>query len=159
MTFTDVDWDVAELTRDLIDDNWEKNRSGREETVERPDKIELRTETNDERYRSRVQRGTEYVLVSETSDRQMEYADIFWESQNYDAVAFVEFSTAAGRDRFEAVFEEIGEIGVRHRKRPKTPGNWDNLMLRSTKMDDENFHLWVGTFTFSYKRLMDVIDS
>lgn len=141
---TDPTRDVAKMTRDLIQDEWDSANT------KEPAHIELVTEDNSGTTRKRIRRHNEYVLVAEESERGMEYSDLFWETRDFNAACYVEFSTAESRDRREEMFREIERIAVEHRSNPATPGDWDRLEVSATMVDDENFGWWMGEFTFAY---------
>lgn len=147
-----VQWDVANMTRDLIDSEW------REDVVNKPEKVELYTEDEEGDTRKKVRRDNEYVHVAEVQNREIEYTDLFQNTENLSAACFVEFSTPVSRQRRELMFHEIKNIATEHRKRPDTPGNWDTLEVNAEIYDDENFGWWMGRFTFSYSRKKHVID-
>lgn len=148
MSVSDVEWDVAKITRDLIDEQWNEGN----QNVRRPDKIELVTEDNQGNARKRVRRTNEYIHVAEESERSLEYSDLFYEARNLSASCYVEFSTNESRSRREEIFAEIERIGVEHRKRPDTPGGWDNVNMNAQVIDDENFGWWMANITFSYEK-------
>lgn len=149
---TNIDWDVASLTLDMIDQQWDDDR------VDKPDRIELYTEDEDGNNRKRVRRTNEYIHVAEEQERGMEYTDVFWETANRSASCFVEFSTPESRERREEIFSEIERIAMSNRKRPDTPGGWDEVKVSGSVTDDENFGWWMGQFTFSYTRRKELID-
>lgn len=152
MSVSSVDWDVAKLTKELIEDNWKSSN------VDKPQYIELRTEDDEGSTRKRVRRHNEYILVAEESERGMEYSDIFWNSRNLNASCYVEISTAKSRKRREELLEEVERIAVNSRTRGEsigTPGGWDNLQINVTVIDDENFGWWVAEVTFNYAKRKD----
>lgn len=148
---TNLDRDIAKLTRDLIKDNWDSGEAPE------PAHIELVTEDNSGTTRKRIRRHNEYILVAEESERGMEYSDLFWNTRDFTQACYVEFSTAESRERREEIFNEIERIAVEHRTNPETPGNWDMLEISATIIDDENFGWWMGEFSFQYKAVKRVI--
>lgn len=154
MSVSSVDWDVAKLSRDLIDDNWDASNA------DKPQYIELRTEDSDGSTRKRIRRNNEYILVAEESDREMEYSDIFWNSRNLSASCFIELSTAHSRERREEMLAEVERIAVNARTPNEsigTPGDWDHLQIQATVIDDENFGWWVAEVTFTYAKKKESI--
>lgn len=154
MSVSSVDWDVAKLTKNLIDEKWKK------ENTSKPQYIDLRTEDSDGSTRKRIRRHNEYILVAEESERGMEYSDIFWNSRNLTAACYVELSTAESRERREQMLEEVERIAVNARTRNEsigTPGGWDNLQIQATVIDDENFGWWVAEVTFNYAKRKDAV--
>jgi len=149
---SDVEWDIAQLTRDLIDDEWN------EPDVRKPGYVELVTEDERRNARKRVRRTNEYIHVAEDQERGLEYSDIFREARNLSASCYVELSTPESRARREELFAEIERIAVEHRKRPDTPGNWDDITLNAQVVDDENFGWWMASITFNYTKRKDLIE-
>ncbi|PSP28619.1 hypothetical protein BRC65_01850, partial [Halobacteriales archaeon QH_2_65_14] len=95
---------------------------------------------------------------AEDQERGLEYSDIFRETRNLSASCYVELSTPESRERREELFAEIERIAVEHRKRPDTPGNWDDITLNAQVVDDENFGWWMASITFSYTKRKDLIE-
>lgn len=154
----DVNWDVATLTRDLIDDNWDSPGNG----IDKPAKVELLTEDDTGKARQRVRRNSsEYVLVYEPGERDISSADIFHESEDKSAMCAIEASTQEGRERREEIFTEVKRIVNAHRKRSlptPPPGNWDKLnILTANPFDDTNFGWHVVEMTVEYSRHSDLI--
>jgi len=147
-----VDWDVAKLTRDLIDDNWDSANG------DKPEYIELRTEDSEGNTRKKVRRHNEYILFAEQQERGMEYSDIFWNTRNLNTACYVEISTAKSRARREEILAEVERIAVSSRTPNEsigTPGGWDRLQIEATVIDDENFGWWVAEVTFSFTKVKD----
>lgn len=154
MSVSSVDWDVAKLTKNHIDTNWNK------ENAAKPQYIELRTEDDKGQTRKRVRRNNEYILFAEESERGMEYSDIFWNTRDLTAACFAEVSTAESRERREEMVAEIERIAVESRTGNSsigTPGGWDNLQIQVTTIDDENFGWWVAEITFNYAKRKDAV--
>lgn len=154
----DVDWDVATLTRDLLDAQWDSPGNG----IDEPDKIELLTEDNTGKARQKVRRNSsEYILTYEPGERNVEFADIFWESEDESAMCAIEASTQKGRARREEIFKEIKRIINAHRTRSEdtpTPGNWDTLEIQTANpFDDTNFGWHVVEMTVEYSRHSNLI--
>jgi len=146
--------DVAKLTRDLIDEQW-----GEGDTDPRkPDYIELVTEDEQGNARKRVRRTNEYIHVAEEQERGNEYTDFQRNTRNLTGYCYVEFSTNESRSRREEMYDELDRIAVAHRKRPDTPGGWDDLKFSAKIVDDENFGWWVGELNFEYTKRKDLID-
>lgn len=148
---SDVEWDVATLTRDLIDNNWSDG-------VRKPNYIELVTEDSQGNARKRVRRSNEYIHVAEEQERNLEYSDLFRSTRDLSASCYVELSTPESRQRREELFAEIERIGVAHRKRPDTPGGWDDVTMTAQVIDDENFGWWMASISFSYTKRKDLIE-
>jgi hypothetical protein len=151
MSVSDVEWDVASLVRDLIDENWSDD-------VREPDYIELVTEDEQGNARKRVRRTNEYIHVAEEQERGLEYSDIFRDARNLSASCYVELSTPESRQRREELFAEVERIGVEHRKRPDTPGGWDDITMNAQVIDDENFGWWMASITFNFTKRKDLIE-
>lgn len=154
----DVDWDVASLTRDFLDDNWDSENNG----IAEPDKIELLTEDDSGKARRRVRRNSnEYILTYEPGEREMAYADIFHASEDLSAMCAIEASTSDGRARRDEMFSEIKRLVNERRKRAgpvATPGNWDRLNIQTANpFDDTNFGWHVIEMTVEYSRHSDLI--
>ena len=115
MTVSDVDWDVASLTRDLIDSNW--GSLAESSGPAKPANIELLSEDNDGEPRKGVDYTEEYVLVSETSNRGQEYIDGPRDVVDLSAVAYVEVSTPQSRSRREEMWSEMLVLAEYARKR------------------------------------------
>lgn len=155
---SEVDWDVASLTEDMIDNNWDSPNNG----IDKPDRIELLTEDDSGHARQRVRRNSkEYVLCYEPGERNLEFADIFWESKDKSAMVAIEASTQKGRVRRKEIFGEIKRIINAHRTRSEdtpTPGNWDTLAIQTANtFDDTNFGWHVVEITVEYSRHSDLI--
>jgi len=154
----EVDWDVATLTRDLIDNNWDSPGNG----IDKPAKVELLTEDDTGKARQKVRRNSsEYVLVYEPGERDISSADIFHASEDLSAMCAIEASTQNGRARREEIFSELKRIINAHRKRSldtPTPGNWDKLNIQTANpFDDTNFGWHVVEMTVEYSRHSDLI--
>lgn len=149
MTVSDVDWDVAELTRALIDNNWGTLAESAGPT--KPGKIELLSEDADGEPRKGVDYTNEYILVSETSSRGQEYIDGPRDVVDLNAVAFVEVSTPKSRSRREELWSEMLVLAEYARKqRQGTPGGWDTVDVSSATIDDEVFNWWTFEMQWSY---------
>lgn len=149
MSVSSVEWDVASLTKDLIEDNWDSSNA------EKPQYVELRTEDEEGNARKKIRRHNEYMLFAEQQERGMEYSDLFWDTRTLNATCFAEVSTAHSRQRREELIAEIERIAVASRTRNEsigTPGNWDNLRMEVTVIDDENFGWWLAEITFNYEK-------
>jgi len=149
MTVSDVDWDVAELTRTLIADNWGSlpESSGPSE----PAHIELLSEDSDGNPRKGVDYTEEYILVSETSSRGQEYIDGPRDVVDLSGVAFVEVSTPQSRTRREELWSEMLVLAEYARKRRAgTPGNWDTVDFTAATIDDEVFNWWTFEAQWEY---------
>lgn len=154
MSISSVEWDVANLSKDLIEENWESSNASK------PQYIELRTEDDDGNTRKRVRRHNEYILFAEQQERGMEYSDIFWNTRNLNAACFAEISTAKSRARREEILAEVERIVVASRTRNSdigTPGGWDNLQMEVSVIDDENFGWWVAEVTLTYGKRKDSV--
>lgn len=154
MSVSDVDWDVASLTKDLILDNWDTSNAAK------PEYIELMTEDEDGNTRKRVRRHNEYILFAEQQERGMEYSDIFWNTRTLTASCYAEISTAKSRERREDMLAEVERIAVNARTRNEsigTPGKWDNIQMEVTVIDDENFGWWVAEVTFNYTKRKNTV--
>lgn len=151
MSSTNVEWDVAALTRDLIDDEWDSTNT------EKPQFIELVTENDDGATRKRVRRHNEYILFAEQGERTYEYPDLGWNSRSLEAECYAELSTATSRQRRSELLTEVERIAVAHRKRDDTPGGWDVMQIGFTLVDDENFGWWSAQVTFSYAKRFELI--
>lgn len=149
---SDVEWDVASLTRDLIDEKWD------DDSVRKPEYVELVTEDDRGNARKRLRRSNEYILVAEEQERGLEYSDIFRSTRDLSASCYVELSTSDSRSRREEIFSEIERIGVENRKRPETPGGWDDITMSAQVVDDENFGWWMANITFNYTKRKDLIE-
>lgn len=149
MTVSDVDWDVAELTRTLIDDNW--GSLAESAGPSKPAHIELLSEDEDGNPRKGVDYTEEYILVSETSQRGQEYIDGPRDVVDLNAVAFVEVSTPQSRSRREELWSEMLVLAEYARKRREgTPGGWDTVDLSASTIDDEVFNWWTFEAQWSY---------
>ena len=149
MTVTDIDWDVAALTRDLIDTNWGTLPDSA--NPPEPAHIELLSENNDGRPRKGVDYTEEYILVSETSTRSQEYIDGPMDVVDLSASAFVEVSTPESRQRREELWQELLTISEYARKRSEgTPGDWDTVIVDGATIDDEIFNWWTYEMEWSY---------
>lgn len=150
MTVTDVDWDVAGLTRDLIDAEWGNQPDSTNPT--KPENIELLSEDADGNPRKGVDYTEEYILVSETSSRGRTYIDGPMDVVDLDAVAFVEVSTPQGRSRREELWSELLVLAEYARKRREgTPGGWDTVVVDGATIDDEIFNWWTYEMEWSYR--------
>jgi hypothetical protein len=154
----DVDWDVASLTRSYLDNNWDDAGNG----ISKPDRVELLTEDNTGKARQKVRRNSsEYILVYEPGERNIESADIFHESEDKSAMVAIEASTQDGRARREEIFKEIKRLTNERRKRSgpvATPGNWDKLNIQTVNpFDDTAFGWHVLEMTVEYSRHSDLI--
>jgi hypothetical protein len=150
MTVTDVDWDVAGLTRDLIDAEWGTRPDS--QGPAKPAHIELLSEDADGNPRKGVDYTEEYVLVSETSTRGQTYIDGPRDVVDLDAAAFVEASTPAGRERREELWLELLTISEYARKRDAgTPGGWDTVVVDGATIDDEIFNWWTYEMEWAYR--------
>lgn len=147
-----VNWDVAKVTKDLIEDEWDYANT------DKPQYIELRTEDSEGNTRKKVRRHNEYILFAEQGERGMEYSDIFWETRNLNTSCYAEISTSKSRERREELIAEVERIAVNARTPNEdigTPGGWDRLNLEVMVTDDENFGWWVAEVTFSYTKVKD----
>lgn len=154
MSVASVDWDVAKLSKNLIDNNWDTNNASK------PQYIELRTEDDDGNTRKRVRRHNEYILCAEEQERTMEYSDIFWNTRTLTASCFLELTTAKSRQRREDMLAEVERIAVAARTRNEsigTPGGWDNIQMEVMVTDDENFGWWVAEVTFTFTKRKDTV--
>lgn len=149
-----VTFDVAVLTRDLIDNQWGKGSSD----PDKPERIELVTEDEQGNARKRVRRQNEYIHVAEEQERGNEYTDFQRNTRNLAGYCYVEFSTPKSRARREEIYAELDRIAVAHRKRPDTPGGWDEMTFGAQITDDENFGWWVGQLNFEYVKRKELID-
>lgn len=144
---SDLTWDVAKMTKELIDDNWDTANA------RKPQYIELRTENSTGDTRKRVRRQNEYILFAEQQERGLEYSDIGWNTRTNTASCFAEISTADSRERREELIAEVRRIAEEARTRNSeigTPGGWDNVQIDMTVVDDDNFGWWVAEVTFNY---------
>jgi len=154
MSVSSVDWDVARLTEELIDENWDSGNA------DKPQYLELRTEDSEGNTRKRVRRHNEYILVAEESERSMEYSDIFWNTRDLSASCYAEISTADSRERREELLAEVERIAVNARTPGEsigTPGGWDRLRINVQVFDDENFGWWVAELTFNYEKVKESV--
>lgn len=154
MSVASVEWDVAKLTKGLIEDNWDTTNA------DKPQYIELRTEDDSGTTRKRVRRHNEYILFAEQQERGMEYSDIFWNTRTLTTACYAEISTAESRERREEILAEVERIAVEARTRNEsigTPGGWDNIKMEVTVTDDENFGWWVAEVTFNYTKRKDTV--
>lgn len=154
MSVSDVDRDVAKMTRDHIDEHWDASNA------DKPQYIELRTEDSEGNTRKAVRRHNEYILFAEESERNMEYSDVAWNSRNITQTCYAEISTAESRQRREDLFAEVERIAVESRTGLAaigTPGGWDNLRINASFIDDENFGWWVAEVTFEYTKKKEMI--
>lgn len=150
MVVTDIDWDVAALTRDLIDNQWGALPDSQNPT--KPANIELLSEDADGNPRKGVDYTEEYILVSETSTRGQTYIDGPRDVVDLDASAFVEVSTPQGRSRREELWSELLVISTYARKRSAgTPGGWDTVVVDGATIDDEIFNWWTYELEWSYR--------
>lgn len=137
----DVDWDVAELTRQFIADNW--GNHPRATGAAKPAHIELLTEDEDGNARKGVDYTEEYVLLVETGTRDYEYVDGPRDVVDPGATCQFEASTPEGRARREEIWNELLALAEYARKRAEgTPGNWDTVDLNAATVDDEVFNWW-----------------
>lgn len=149
-----VTWDVADITKDLIDNNWDTNNA------DKPQYIELRTEDSDGDTRKTVRRHNEYILFAEEGERGTEYSDIFWNTRDLTAGCYAELSTAESRARRNELFGEVERITVDSRTRNSTigtPGGWDVLQMNANFIDDENYGWWVAEIHFMYTKRKDSV--
>lgn len=151
-----VDWDVATITKEIIDSSWDADADL--DAGDQP-RTELLTEDNDGKARQRVRRNAnEYILVHEPGEREMEYSDLFMSAEDKSALVSIEASTADSRDRRDVLFRELKRIANEHRKRPDTPGNWDTLQIQTANtFDDTNFGWWVVEMSMIYSRDSDLL--
>jgi len=149
MTVSDLEWDVADLTRRLIDTNW--GNLPESAGVEKPAHVELWSEDNDGNARKGVDYTEEYVLVSETSERSQEYIDGPREAVDLSATAFVEVATPRGRSRREQLWSELLVLAEYARKRSEgTPGNWDTVDVSGATINDQAFNWWAFELSWDY---------
>lgn len=149
MTVSDVDWDVAKLTRDFIDNNW--GTLAESQSPPKPANIELRTEDSDGNPRTGVDYTEEYVLVSETANRDQSYVDGPRDVVDLSAVAYVEAATPESRSRREEMWTELLVLSEHARKRSDgTPGGWDTVDINTVTIPDDAFNWWAFEFQWTY---------
>lgn len=146
MPITDLDWDVASLTRDYIDTNWDTlaDSTG----AAKPANIDLRQD------KKGVDYTNEYILVSETSTRNEEYIDGPRDVKDASASAFVEIATPQGRDRLHEMWQEMVVLSEGARKRsgtPGTPGDWDTVVTDGVTLPDDMFNWWAMEMEWRYE--------
>jgi len=150
MTVSDVDWDVAELTRTLIDDNWGTLTDSADPP--KPAHIELYSEDENGNPRKGVDYTEEYILVSETSNREETYIDGPREAVDLSGVAFVEVATPQSRDRREELWSELLVLAEHARKRREgTPGGWDTVDVSGATINDQVFNWWAFELSWDYE--------
>lgn len=150
MTVSDVNWDVAELTRTLIDDNW--GSLPESDSPDKPAHIELWSEDQEGRPRKGVDYTEEYILVSETSNREETYIDGPREAVDLSAVAFVEVATPESRTRREELWAELLVLAKHARKRREgTPGGWDTVDVSGATINDQVFNWWAFELSWDYR--------
>lgn len=149
MTVASIDWDVAGITRDLIDNQWGQLPASAGPT--KPAHIELFSEDSSGNARTGVDYTEEYILVSETGDRTREYSDGPRDVVDLGASAHLEASTPQGRTRREAIWAELLVIAEYARKRSQgTPGDWDTVDVTAAPVDDQVFNWWSLEMTWNY---------
>lgn len=146
----DVEWDVAQQTRDYIDANWGGVPGS--ENPDRPHHIELYTEDESGNARRGVDYTREYILVMESGERNRPYVDGPRDVVDADATVRMEASTPNGRARREEMWRELMALAEHARKRSAgTPGNWDTVTMDSTTVDDEVFNWWTVEVEWLYE--------
>ncbi|AGM11209.1 hypothetical protein M197_gp44 [Haloarcula hispanica tailed virus 2] len=149
MTVSDVEWDVASETRDLIDNNWGTLPESAGPT--KPAHIELWSEDEDGNPRKGVDYTEEYILVSETSNREQTYIDGPRDAVDLSAVAFVEVATPQSRSRREELWSELLVIAEYARKKNEgTPGGWDTVDVSGATINDQIFNWWAFELSWDY---------
>jgi hypothetical protein len=150
MTVSDVEWDVASLTRSFIDSNW--GSLPESAGPEKPQHIELWSEDADGNPRKGVDYTEEYVLVSETSQREQTYADGPRDVVDLSAVAFTEVATPRSRTRREELWSELLLLAEHARKRRAgTPGGWDTVDVSGATINDQIFNWWAFELQWDYE--------
>lgn len=147
---TDVQWDVADLTRQFIDDNW--GQAPQSTGAAKPAHIELLTEDEDGNPRKGVDYTEEYILIAETGSRERPYVDGPRDVVDPSASCNFEASTPQGRARREEIWSELLALVEYARKRSEgTPGNWDTVDLNAATVDDEVFNWWTLEGEWQYQ--------
>lgn len=150
MVVTDLEWDVAALTRDFIDDNWGSTPSST--GAEKPTHVELLTEDEDGNPRKGVDYTQEYILVAETGSREQPYIDGPRDVVDPSASCNLEASTPDGRARREEIWNELLALAEYARKRREgTPGGWDTVDMNAATVDDEVFNWWTLEIEWQYR--------
>lgn len=150
MTVTSINWDVAKLTRDFLDNNWGTAPSST--NASKPANIELLSEDQAGNARKGVDYTEEYILVVETGDRQREYADGPRDVVDLGATCNMEVSTPQSRSRREALWDELLALVEYARKRSEgTPGDWDTVSMTAAPVDDEVFNWWTLEMEWQYE--------
>lgn len=133
-----VNWDVATVTRDMIQSGW--SNTNIDPTIQRIDKAKRVNVASDD-----------YVIVSDAADRDVSVESITRETYDYAAVARVQVKSA-DRSRRDEIWKEVVSIAQQNNKRSDgTPGSWDTLDVATTAVrGDEQFNTFTAEIEFRY---------
>ena len=132
---TRPDFDVVNLTKNLISNNISQEVN----VIKRDDEKRINFANED------------YIIVSETDQRETNNADPRYNTYNGFAAARIQIISKKRENR-EKIWDEIIRISQEYSTRRKgTPGDWDNIQTSTTTFEDERNKKYIAVVEFQYR--------